>query len=186
MTTPLCLLPFCPVSIFKIHYLFIIYPCIQLKLQEYLRQPEYNYTGCNLAIEIRFFQKALQVLAKRHLQKPCRDRHLGFSRHPKQVSSCYRMPLHPTARHGFGLEITPMSSSTFLHRVGVPGRFSFPLLSPWAGSDETAGLGDTATHAEGWASSLPFPSQETFQACHSTNWHSILTDCLYLCGQPNM
>lgn len=108
VTTPLCLLPFCPVSIFKIHYLFIIYPCIQLKLQEYLRQPEYNYTGCNLAIEIRFFQKALQVLAKRHLQKPCRDRHLGFSRHPKQVSSCYRMPLHPTARHGFGLEKQPL------------------------------------------------------------------------------
>lgn len=109
MAAPLCLLPFCPVSIFKTRYLFIINLCIHLKLQEYLRPSEYNYIGCNLSIEISFFQKALQVLAKRHLQKQCCDRHLGFSHPPKQASSCPSMPLHTTARHGFGLEKQPSS-----------------------------------------------------------------------------
>lgn len=41
--------------------LFFIYLCIQLKLQDYWREPEYNYRGCNLALELTLFQKEFQV-----------------------------------------------------------------------------------------------------------------------------
>lgn len=160
--------------------LFIIYLCIQSKLQEYLRQPEYNYAACNLAKETRFFQKVLHVLANRHLQKPCCDQHLGFSHHPKQASSCQRMPLHAT-RYGFGLE--KQSSSWWL---AAPSCTIWVFLWSFCEWAMMRWLGDPTMKPKGCTFSLPFPSQETYQACHSTNRCSILKDCLYLCGQPNI
>ena len=101
---------------------------------------------------------------------------------PQDATSCHR---EAQVRAGKAALVL-MTSSTFLHCLGVPLGFSFPSPSSWAGSDEMAGLGNAAMNAKGCTSSLPFPSQETFQAHHRTNWHSILTDCLYLCGQPNI
>lgn len=135
--------------------------------------------GLYVATEIKFFHKVLQALADR------------LRSHATAITLLFPIiqtgPLH-NATHA------TMSSASVWKGSPSPDveehlpQYSLvvflPMLSPWAAYEEMAALGVTTTNAEGCASSLLF--QEPFQACHSTNWYSILTDFLYLCVYPNI